>query len=221
MTEFAGSHLTCLRGERLVFVGLSFRVAAGEALVLTGPNASGKSSLLRLMALLPQPWRGGLSWDGASVTDDPDSHRARLRYVGHPDAIKPALTAEENLGFWAVLDGNAEPGRRTRQALEGFGLGPVAAVPARYFSAGQKRRLTLARLLLTPVPLWLLDEPTVGLDQGAIARLGEALAGHRAAGGLVVAATHTDLPLPGAGHLRLDAFAPTAPQVSDHEGASP
>ncbi len=209
MTEFAGSHLSCLRGERLVFVGLTFRLAAGEALVLTGPNASGKSSLLRMMALLLRPWRGGLSWDGAPVADDPDAHRARLRYVGHLDAIKPMLTAEENLGFWAALHGHARPERQARQALDRFGLERLAAVPARYFSAGQKHRLNLARLLLAPAPLWLLDEPTVGLDHAAIARLEEALTEHRAGGGMVVAATHTDLPLPGNRALPLDAFAPT------------
>ncbi len=207
MSVFAGSNLTCLRGERLVFVGLEFRLSAGAALILAGPNASGKSSLLRLMAMLLRPWRGELTWDGVAVTEDPEGHFGRLRYVGHLDAIKPMLTVGETLGFWAALDGGADPGGRAVRALDRLGLAGLAGVPARYLSAGQKRRLNLARLLLRPVPLWLLDEPTVGLDTAAIGRLGDALAEHRAAGGMVVAATHTDLPLPGADCLHLNQFA--------------
>ncbi len=210
MTEFTGTHLTCLRGERLVFAGLEFRLGAGDALILAGPNASGKSSLLRLMALLLRPWRGALAWDGADVAEYPDRHRARLRYVGHLDGVKPMLTVVESLEFWAALDGGGDVGGRVRQALDRFGLARLGAVPARYLSAGQKRRLNLARLLLRPAPVWLLDEPSVGLDEPSIAQLGEVLAEHRARGGMVVAATHIDLPLPGADCLRLDRFAPAA-----------
>jgi len=215
MTDFTGLRLTCLRGERLVFVGLTFQLAAGGALVLAGPNASGKSSLLRLMASLLRPWRGELRWNGAPVADDLDAHRARLRYVGHLDAIKPMLTAEETLGFWAPSQSRLTPAKQARQALERFGLDRLATVPTRYFSAGQKRRLNLARLLLAPARLWLLDEPTVGLDHAAIVQLGEVLAEHRSAGGMVVAATHTDLPLPGADHLRMDDFAFARPLLDE------
>ena len=206
--KYTAADLTCLRGDRLVFVGLEFTLEAGGALLLVGPNGSGKSSLLRLMALLLKPWRGGFGWNGQPVTDDPDAHRARLRYVGHLDGVKPVLTCLESLGFWAALDGVPQPEVRAARALEQVGLGRLAAVPGRFLSAGQKRRLNLARLALAPAALWLLDEPTVGLDVAAIARFEDALAEHRAAGGMVAASTHTPLALPGAKVLRLDDYTP-------------
>jgi heme exporter protein A len=206
--SFSGSDLTCVRGHRLVFTGLDFRMAAGDALLLVGPNGSGKSSLLRVMALLLKPWRGVLRRDGRSVAEDPDHHRAGLRYVGHLDGVKPVLTGLESLNFWGSLDGLPEPERRARAALERFGLEHLGDRPGRYLSAGQKRRLNLARLLLAPAPLWLLDEPTNGLDSAAIARLEQALAEHRTGGGMVVASTHTPLALPGARVLRLDDYTP-------------
>lgn len=205
---FSAAGLTCLRGERLVFVGLEFALNAGDALLLVGPNGSGKSSLLRLMALLLRPWRGDFHWNGAPVGDDPDAHRARLRYVGHLDGVKPVLTGLESLSFWAALDGAPDPESRALAALERLGLERLAQVPGRYLSAGQKRRLNLARLLLLPVPLWLLDEPTNGLDVASTARLEDELAAHRAAGGIVIASTHTPLALAGAASLRLDDFTP-------------
>ena len=211
---YSASDLICLRGERLVFAGLGFALSEGDALLLVGPNGSGKSSLLRLMALLLRPLRGEFRWRGEAVAEDPDSHRARLRYVGHLDGVKPVLTCHESLAFWASLDGAPEPERRTAAALERVGLERLAGVPGRYLSAGQKRRLNLARLLLLPAPLWLLDEPTNGLDAAAIARLEAALAEHRAGGGIVVASTHTPLALPGAATLHLDDF---TPEVHDHQ----
>ena len=211
---FSASDLTCLRGERLVFAGLGFALSAGDALLLVGPNGSGKSSLLRLMALLLRPFRGELRWQGEPVAENPDAYRQGLRYVGHLDGVKPVLTCHESLAFWAALDGAPEPGRRAAAALERLGLERLAEVPGRYLSAGQKRRLNLARLLLLPAPLWLLDEPTNGLDAAAIARLESALAEHRAAGGLIVASTHTPLALPGAATLHLDDF---TPELHDHE----
>ena len=211
---FSASDLTCLRGERLVFAGLGFALSAGDALLLVGPNGSGKSSLLRLMALLLRPFRGEFRWQGEPVAENPDAYRQGLRYVGHLDGVKPVLTCHESLAFWAALDGAPEPGRRAAAALERLGLERLAEVPGRYLSAGQKRRLNLARLLLLPAPLWLLDEPTNGLDAAAIARLEGALAEHRAAGGLIVASTHTPLALPGAATLHLDDF---TPELHDHE----
>ena len=208
MSRFAGEDLACVRGERLVFRGLGFAVAAGEALVLAGANGSGKSSLLRLMAGLARPAAGLLSWDGVPVADEPEAHRARLLYVGHADPLKPALTVAENLAFWASL----RAGRRVADAvvtaaLEAVGIGRLAGVPARYLSAGQRRRANLARLAASPVDLWLLDEPTTALDAAAGEALRRLVAAHRARGGMVVASTHTDLGLDGAGRLTLDAFA--------------
>jgi heme exporter protein A len=190
--------LACLRGERVVFAGLSFAMGAGEALLLTGANGAGKSSLLRLLAGLLRPAEGRLLWEGQDALADRAGHAARLRYVGHGDALKPALTAAENLAFYARLWGGA-----VAPALEALGLGPLADLPARVLSAGQKRRLGLARLALGPAALWLLDEPTTGLDVASVDRLGALLARHRDAGGMVVAATHLPLPLPEARELRL------------------
>jgi heme exporter protein A len=201
---FSGAGLACVRGERLVFRGLSFALEAGDALLLTGPNGSGKSSLLRLMAGLLPPWSGTLAWAGESVAADKAAHRARLHFVGHQDALKPVLTAAETLAFWAGLRG----GDAVDAALERFRLATLAETPCRYLSAGQKRRLALARLLASPAPLWLLDEPTTGLDAASVAAFEEVLAEHRAGGGLVVASTHVPLGLATPKTLDLAAYAP-------------
>ena len=208
MSLFEGRDLTCLRGARVVFAGLDFALSAGGALVLVGPNGSGKSSLLRLMSGLSRPFAGGLFWDGAPVANEPGAHAARLRYIGHLDAVKPALTAAENLAAWAGLDGGGDPAGRALRALDRFGLAHLAEVPGRYLSAGQKRRVNLARLALAPAPLWLLDEPTTALDRAAVARLAELVRDHRAAGGMVAVSTHMDLDLAGPVLLDVSDFAP-------------
>lgn len=191
-------NLAVLRGERAVFAGLSFTLAPGEAMLLVGVNGAGKSTLLRLLAGLLAPAEGRLLWDGADALADRAAHAVRLRYLSHQDALKPALTSRENLAFFARLwSGDAE------SALDALALAPLAELPARVLSCGQKRRLALARLALAPAALWLLDEPTVGLDAASVERLGLLLARHRAAGGMVLAATHLPLPLPGARELRL------------------
>jgi heme exporter protein A len=196
-------NLACRRGERLVFAGVSFVVPRGGALLLLGPNGSGKSSLLRLLAGLTPAEAGRLLWDGAPVRDDGAAHRARIRFVGHYDAVKPALTVRENLAFWAGLHGAAAAAPEA--ALGRLGLARLADWPARFLSAGQRRRLALARLLLAPAPLWLLDEPTTGLDRDSVAGVEAALAEHRAAGGLVIASTHVPLGLADAAVLTLGA----------------
>lgn len=215
MTLFEGRNLTCIRGERRVFAGLDFALSPGGALVLTGPNGSGKSSLLRLMAGLLRPARGEIAWDGREVRRDPEAHRARLHYLGHLDAVKPELTAAENLAFWA----DSGPAT-TAEALERLDLGWLAEVPGRRLSAGQKRRLALARLLVRPADLWLLDEPTVGLDADSLARFAGVLAEHRAAGGRLVVATHTPMEVPGAEELSLTAFARAAAAETTAEMAA-
>src|SRR3982750_4393460 len=154
--------LACLRGERAVFAGLSFRLDPGGALLL-GANGAGKSTLLRLLAGLLRPEAGLLLWDGTDALADRAAHAARLRYLSHQDALKPALTARENLSFFARLWGG-----QVDAALEALDLLPLAELPARVLSSGQKRRLALARLALAPAPLWLLDEPTVGLDAASV-----------------------------------------------------
>src|SRR6056297_3642241 len=127
--SFAGAELACLRGGRLVFAGLSFRMGQGGALAVTGPNGSGKSSLLRLMAGLLRPFAGGLLWGGGPVADDPEAHRRRVGYVGHLDAVKPALPALANIAFWAGLADARDADDRARAALGAFGLAALADVP--------------------------------------------------------------------------------------------
>ncbi len=190
--------LACWRGERAVFAGLSFTLPRGGALLLTGANGAGKSTLLRLLAGLIPAAEGQLLWDGEDALADRVAHARRLRYLSHADALKPSLSVAENLRFYARLWGGA-----VGPALEALGIGTLADLPARVLSSGQKRRLALARLALRPAALWLLDEPTVGLDAESVGRLGGLLAAHRAAGGVVLAATHLPLPLPDAAELRL------------------
>lgn len=185
---FSGYNLTCIRGERLVFEDLSFAVSAGEALVLRGPNGSGKSTLLRLAAGLLKAAEGTLAWsDGAEDAAD------RIHYLGHLDAVKPSFTVAENVEFWAAFEGAGDAATDAARALERLGLGHIADVPGRYLSAGQRRRLNIARIAATKKPLWLLDEPSVSLDSAAVAMLAELIAEHREGGGMVMVATHIDL----------------------------
>ncbi len=206
MTLLAAEDLVCIRGERCLFEGLSFALGAGEALLVTGANGSGKSSLLRLVAGLLRPAAGSILWAGEPVARDPDAHHGRLAYIGHHDAVKPVLSLAENLAFWSRFAGRGD--EAVAPALAHFGLSALADLPARMLSAGQRRRLALARLATSAAALWLLDEPTVGLDAAAIAMLEEAIAAQRAAGGLVILATHVALALPGAAGLALARYAP-------------
>ncbi len=203
---FAARDLTCIRGDRLVFAALSFTLAPGGALLLRGPNGTGKSSLLRMLAGLLPPAQGELLWANAPVQPAQEDHRTRLHYVGHLDAVKPALTARETLGFWAGMAGQ---GNRVDAALDTFGLRHLADIPGRFLSAGQKRRLNLARLAAIPAPLWLLDEPSVSLDVESVALLAGLIAAHGRRGGLIIAASHVDFGLAGASTLDLGAFAST------------
>lgn len=213
--RFSGSSITCFRGERFVFEGLDFAVESGGALVLAGPNGSGKSSLIRIMADLLHPFEGRLDWDGEPIGDAPEEHHGRLLYVAYQDAIKPVMTVRENLTFWAGLKG---PTDRVDDALDAVGIGRLADTPAQFLSSGQRRRLSLARLVACDGPLWLLDEPTVGLDRSACGMLEELIAGHRARGGLVVLATHQPVDTGGTGErLDLSAYAPRRQIFDDAE----
>ena len=206
--ELVAEGLACRRGERLVFAGLDCRLPAGGALVLRGSNGSGKSSLLRLFATLLFPDAGRLLWDGAPVFRDAARYRGLIHYVGHLDATKPALTPREMLAFWASLRGSAAPA--IESALAAFALGAVADRPCRWLSAGQRRRLALARLVAAPAPIWLLDEPNAALDGDGDARLATLIAEHRAAGGRVAVATHQPDVLGDATVIVLDDFAASA-----------
>jgi heme exporter protein A len=196
----AATGLVVLRSDRIVLDGLDLRLSPGQALLLTGENGAGKSTLLRTLAGLCPLAAGTLTWNGEDALDDPSVHAARIAYLGHQDALKPGLTVMENLRLAATLSGRA-----IGPALEAFGIAPLAALPARLLSAGQKRRAALARVMLSGAPLWLLDEPSLGLDDASLGRLGAVLAAHRAGGGMVIATTHVGLPLPDAVTLRLGA----------------
>ena len=192
--------LGCVRGGREVFEGLNFAVVAGEALAVTGRNGAGKTTLLRVIAGLLEPAGGGLELTGGA----PDASLAeQAHYLGHRDALKPALSVRENLEFWyAFLGGRDAP---AASALEAVGLEGLAELPAAYLSAGQRRRLAIARLIAAPRPIWLLDEPTAALDAASQQRLGELMRDHLGGGGIIVAATHGPLGLEGGRELRLGA----------------
>ncbi|MGH6854220.1 MAG: heme ABC exporter ATP-binding protein CcmA [Aestuariivirga sp.] len=186
--ELKADRLRCDRGGRTVFRDCSFTLKAGELMQLGGPNGSGKTSLLRLIAGLGEPASGALSLDGghAELTIGQQAH-----LIGHEDAVKTALTVAENLSFWARFLGGSDAGT----ALAAMGLEGLARDPAGLLSAGQKRRLALARLLVVPRVLWLLDEPGVGLDQAAQEKFSKVMAAHLGQGGLIIAATHVALGL--------------------------
>lgn len=192
--------LTCRRGSRELFSGLGFSLAGGEALVVSGRNGSGKSSLLRLVAGLLRPEAGRISFEGG---DHELSIAEQAHYLGHHDALKPSLTVGENLRFWSAYLGPAE--NPPERALARLGLQDLADLPAAYLSAGQKRRLSLARLLTVYRPLWLLDEPTAALDAEGQARLAELMQAHLARGGLLMAATHGPIGLTMPKELKLGA----------------
>lgn len=181
----SGANLACRRGGRVVFARLSFAVAGGDLLVLRGANGSGKTTLLRLMAGLARPYAGTLSWNAAPLDG---GIGARARYVGHLDAIKPAMSVRENLAFWSRIFGATDAD--VMPALAAFGIAHLADLPARLLSAGQRHRLALARVMQGSPALWLLDEPANTLDEAGLTVLRELIARHRTNGGMVVIASH-------------------------------
>ena len=192
------------RGGRRLFSGLSFEVGQGSALIVTGPNGAGKSSLLRALSGFLPVQAGGFALEGG----DPERTLGEeAHYLGHADALKGALTANENLAFWAGALGGEPSREASRAALARVGLAHVIDFPARALSAGQKRRVALARLLVAERPLWLLDEPTAALDAAAQAAFAAIMRVHLDSGGLIVAATHAPLGLDRASELKLGAAA--------------
>lgn len=196
--------LSLARGGIPVLEGLSFALAPGEALVLRGPNGSGKTTLLRCLAGLQPPLAG-------QIDVPPES----LVYAGHADGIKATLTVTENLTFWAQVYGNTD----ISPALTAFDLTALADRPAGALSAGQKRRLGLARLLVTGRMIWMLDEPTVSLDASAVAMFADAVRAHLAGGGSALIATHIDLGLPDARLLDVTPYRARRLAADDFDGA--
>ena len=193
MTSFSGEKLTCSRGERTVFTNLNFSINEGEVLYLKGPNGSGKSTLLRLMAGLLNPVNGVLTWNDKDIRDDEGLFKSRIHYVGHQDSIKTALTVEENLRFWAEINSDIKEKSTVQEALEQFSLDNLSTLPARFLSAGQRKRLNLARICATWAPLWLLDEPSNSLDSDSVNTLTAAISTHQKKGGIVAIASHENL----------------------------
>ncbi|WP_438383118.1 heme ABC exporter ATP-binding protein CcmA [Asaia sp. BMEF1] len=188
--------ITVIRGGRLVLDRIGFSLDRNEALLLTGPNGAGKSTLLRVLAGLCPVQAGSFTFEG--LRGGTPEQALEIAYLGHLDALKPGLTLRENLALEACTSGSA-----CDEALEALDLLELGDLPTRLLSAGQKRRGAFARVMLRQAPLWLLDEPSLGLDDKAIATLGALMAAHRAAGGMIIATTHVALPLPGARHLVL------------------
>jgi heme exporter protein A len=195
--QLIAENLVLSRGGRVIVDGLSFRLGEGEALVLTGPNGSGKTTLLRALAGFLRPVAGVARLEAADREREPAE---LVHFVGHLDGIKAHLTVEENLAFWAAYLGGGDD---VAAALDAFALKALADIPAGYLSAGQKRRLGLARLAAAKRPLWLLDEPTVSLDAASVGLLVAAVDAHVTGGGLAVIATHVPLGLARASEIRL------------------
>jgi heme exporter protein A len=188
--RLSGHGVRCVRGGREIFSGLDFEASSGEALAVTGPNGAGKTSLLRLIGGLLTMAGGSIDLEGgeAELTLPEQAH-----YLGHRDALKPALSVLENLAFWRDFLGGAA--LDAAESLAAVGLDHAGHLPAAYLSAGQRRRLSIARLLAVPRPIWLLDEPTSALDNAGQALFAAVMGDHLARGGLIVAATHAPLGL--------------------------
>jgi heme exporter protein A len=184
----AAHDLSCQRGGRVIFRDLGFRLAPGEALLVSGPNGAGKTSLLRQIAGLLPLAAGRLRLEGAPA----DAGLPELcHYVGHANAVKVSLSVGENLAFWAEFLGSR--GASVAPALAAFGLTPLAELPAGLLSAGQKRKLALSRLFAAPRPIWLLDEPQASLDAASVKLLDAAIKAHLETGGIALVASHTPL----------------------------
>jgi heme exporter protein A len=189
--RLSGRGVKCIRGGREVFSGLDFAASAGEALAVTGPNGAGKTSLLRQIAGLLAIPSGSIDLDGG---DGELTLAEQAHYLGHRDALKPALSVLENLAFWRDFLGGEASG--AGESLAAVGLDHTAQLPAVVLSAGQRRRLSIARLLTVRRPIWLLDEPTSALDSAGQAMFAALMQEHLGRGGMIVAATHAPLGLP-------------------------
>jgi heme exporter protein A len=196
---FSTAGLSGARGGFYLFEDLSLVLVAGDALLVQGANGTGKSTLLRILAGLMPPADGAVRFAG------PGEEPPLRHYLGHSNAIKAGLTVEQNIRFWAGFAARRDAAVEDalEDALDAFDLDELRDLPARYLSAGQKRRLALARLLASPAPLWLLDEPVTALDTRSVGLFEAAVARHRQGGGMAIIATHQDLVMPGAADLNL------------------
>jgi heme exporter protein A len=197
------ANLACTRGERRLFAGLAFAIEAGGWIHVTGENGSGKTSLLRILCGLSQPEAGEIRWNGVPIRELDDEYRKILLYLGHQTPVKEEFTARENLRIAAAVAGTVLGEADADRALEQVGLGGRERLPVRFLSQGQKRRVALARLLTSPAPLWILDEPFVALDTSALAMLTGIIADHLAGDGIAVLTSHQEVTIATAARLTL------------------
>lgn len=190
------SQLECRRGDRRLFSDVNFSLAEGRLLHVLGPNGSGKTTLLRSLCGLFQPDDGEIVWQGENVRKDWEGFRRRILFFGHLNGVKGELNGVENLRVATVLAGQRMEDKVFWQALARMGLAGFEGLPVRVLSQGQKKRVALARLLLTDARLWILDEPFTALDVEAVALLQQRITDHVQAGGMVVLTTHQEVPLP-------------------------
>ncbi len=195
--------LACVRGERRLFAGLDLTVAPGEWLHVRGENGAGKTSLLRLLVGLMAPAEGEIRWNGADVRTLAEEYHRHLLFLGHHGAVKEELSALENLQLASQLDGDVLDDREALSALHRFGLKGREELPVRFLSAGQKRRVLLARLVTKKAKLWVLDEPFTALDVKAVAMLSTLIGEHLATDGMAVLTSHQSMPMPGGRELQL------------------
>ncbi|MBI4984411.1 MAG: cytochrome c biogenesis heme-transporting ATPase CcmA [Rhodocyclales bacterium] len=195
--------LSCVRGERRLFAGLDFAVGPGEWLHVRGENGAGKTSLLRLLVGLMAPAEGEIRWNGENVRTLGEDYRRHLLFLGHHGAVKEELSALENLQLASQLDGDALADRSALAALHRFGLKGREELPVRFLSAGQKRRVLLARLVTKQAKLWILDEPFTALDVKAVDMLSALIGEHLADGGMAILTSHQAMPIPGGRELQL------------------
>lgn len=197
-------NLACQRGDRVLFSGLSFTLSPGELLQVAGPNGSGKTSLLKILCGISSPAEGTVHWQGHDARKQGETFREHLLYLGHVNAVKEELTALENLRIASTLSGTTLDEDQALDALDRIGLAGREYLPAKVLSQGQKRRVTLARLLASRAPLWILDEPLTALDAKAIELIQARLAEHLATHGIVVLTTHQPIAVPGITPRRLE-----------------
>lgn len=204
---FAVRGLSCVRGDKVLFAGLSFELRPGQAIHVRGPNGLGKTTLLRALCGLSRPARGDIRWGGERVSDLAEEFTGEVAYVGHLNGIQGELTALENLRVASrVFARRGAPGANAEEALHRVGLGALGSRPARHLSQGQKRRLALARLLVLRRPFWILDEPFTALDAASVESLSSLIGQHTAGGGLALIVSHQAFDLPGVEDLELARF---------------